>query len=249
MMRFFAVSAFLLVGTLAVSCKPRAFNEGNQVSSANDSAASTVNPRAYNAYVMWQNGEKVAWGALPPDFWNFKQVSDNRPDHVFYVHSDEFFTNGDFESWNNFIAAPTVGASVSGIELTYPQKNGKSLTLKFSPQSSETMSLEDAVTYCRMKNNRLPTARELFDFCTAGVSGPNYGNGFQLAKYPKDGRCGEVWSGSLLTSARDQAWKFGSNMGYMTPIARSWKLGVRCVDLTGAPRLPDSSPGFDYNGD
>jgi hypothetical protein len=222
---------------LSVSCKHGTFAQPEtNVSAASRIDKNSINIRAYNAFQMWQGTMATAWAELPSNFWNFKQVSDKTPDRVFYVAGEDFFLGGDFKSWSNFSAEPTPGITiVNNDTLVYPTYGGKNLSIRFLPESPNAMTLEDAVEYCDEKG-RLPTARELFDFCAAGVTEPNYGKGFKLNQYPKKGRCSNLWSISLFNLAREDAWKFNS-LGYMKPTGRSYNSGVRCVDASAYPRI------------
>ena len=94
------------------------------------------------------------------------------------------------------------------------------------------MSHADAVAYCKKLDKRLPTTRELFDFCAAGVTEPNYGPSFQSGKYPATARCwGKMlfWSASVDSYDRSYAWLFNGNYGHVSNGNRNKTVGVRCV--------------------
>jgi hypothetical protein len=121
-----------------------------------------------------------------------------------------------------FVAAPTSGTSVENDLLVYPARNHRQLKLNSA----------EALSYCKAKEMRLPTVRELFDFCAAGVTEPNYGPDFRRAQYPKEGRCREnFWSvtrGSLQTGP--SAWIFYKSEGSLL-LAATYPSSVhaRCV--------------------
>lgn len=87
--------------------------------------------------------------------------------------------------------APTV----AGGTLVYPVKEGRQLRLTFTEYSDNDKSLIllGAADRCAMRKQRLPTIRELFDYCTAGTN-PDSKN-----TYPNH-RCGskQVWSASFV---------------------------------------------------
>jgi hypothetical protein len=76
----------------------------------------------------------------------------------------------------------------------------------------------DAVAYCKNQGLRLPTVREIFDFCAAGVTEPNYGRpNYDSEKYPSTARCwmASLWSAPVNSSLRSMAWTFNGNYGYV----------------------------------
>jgi hypothetical protein len=147
-------------------------------------------------------------------------------DGVFYFVEQEFW-HGD-----KFIFVPTEGAEVEGDTLDYPLRNGKLLKLKFTPTTGKEMTHPDAAEHCKDLGLRLPTARELFDFCAVGVEGPNYGPGFRWESYPRTARCyGQfLWSASVNSSGRVSAWQFSGGPGNVYVYDRpNSSGGVRCV--------------------
>ena len=156
---------------------------------------------------MWQGTQTAALPALPGSFWNFKHSFDAKVDGAFYVAGEDFYADGDLKSVLKFNATPTTGITIVNKDtLVYPAKNGKELRIRFLPVVSDKMALQDAARHCEKMDNRLPTARELFDFCTVGIDGPNYGKDFKLEEYQKTGgRCAELWSISLYAPQRDTA--------------------------------------------
>ena len=69
--------ALVSIGFLSISCKSRTFQEPEaNVSSASTNHANSINPRAYNAFQMWQGTQTAALPALSGSFWNFKHSFD-----------------------------------------------------------------------------------------------------------------------------------------------------------------------------
>jgi hypothetical protein len=132
---------------------------------------------------------------------------------------------------------PTEGAKVVNDVLEYPVKNRKQLKLKFTKISEQRMAQFDAPAYCKNQGLRLPTVREIFDFCAAGVTEPSYGPNYQAGKYPSTARCGHtwLWSASLDPSYLRYAWRFASYIGSVAvddrgySIPRDVPVHVRCV--------------------
>jgi hypothetical protein len=188
-----------------------------------------VNPNAFNAFNIWRDGQ----GSEILDYPQGYDVESGSipPDGVFYVQESEYSTG------RSFIGVPTEGAKVVNDVLEYPIKNNKWLKLKFTDISEEKMQHRDAVSYCKHQGLRLPTVREIFDFCAAEVTEPSYGSGFKWARYPNTARCAwsAPWSASVLSDEKDgnsYAWLFSAGNGTAANVSRS-PYGnphdVRCV--------------------
>ncbi len=203
-----------------------------------DPAASQLNPMAFNAFNIWRDGNGAEILNYPEGYVDRAKL--NYPDSVFYVSLPDFFTErGQSGEWD-FTAVPTLGATVDSKNvLMYPVQNGKQLVLHFSGVSEKRMSQLNAVQYCKALSARLPTAREIFDFCVTGVEKsildgkPNY------SSYPDDARCGihDLWSASVSsndTCCRDSssAWAFHESYGYVADeyVSRENLYYVRCID-------------------
>lgn len=190
-----------------------------------DKASATV--IAFNAFNIWSDGSGTETFEYPQGYDVTKGYTN--PDGVFYVEPDSYWKN------DKFIGVPTEGAIVVNDVLEYPQKNGKQLKLKFSAKSPYEMNHPDAVKHCKMQGLRLPTIRELFDFCSAGLTRPKFGPNYEKGKYPIQGRCSGmfIWSASVHSRSRDRAWIFGGDYGYMDlkPDSRIVGYGIRarCV--------------------
>lgn len=189
-------------------------------------AVTQVNPKAFNAFNIWRDGQ----GSEILDYPRGYDVTRGRtiPDDVFYVEKNAYWNKG------KFIGVPTEGAKVVNDVLEYPVKNGKQLKLKFTKISEKKMSHLDSVTYCKNQGLRLPTMREVFDFCAAGVNEPNYGPNFKEWKYPSTARCGLTdgpWSASLVSVKPEITWVFGGNSGWVDMDSRfdDSVADVRCV--------------------
>jgi hypothetical protein len=216
-------------GTFTVTCDWGAVENNvtaEQINKNDVCKVTQVNPKAFNAFNIWRDGQGVEILDYPNGY--DAKGDPTTSDDVFYVET-KYFGDGKFK------AVPTKGASVVQGVLQYPIQNGKQLKLKFSEVSVEVMSHQVAVQYCKDKGTRLPTIRELFDFCAAGVTGPNYGPDFRNGWYPSTGRCygkdGKIhWSASVDSYYRGRAWQFGSDGGYASETIRHLGIGVvRCV--------------------
>jgi hypothetical protein len=216
-----ACAAFALV-----QCTPRQFNGGSEVKDAPVSGGVTqINPKAFNAFNIWRDGQGSEILDYPQGY-DYRGDDRTTPDGVFYVENAAYWKD------KKFMGVPTAGAKVVNDVLEYPVQNGKQLKLKFTETSEKKMYLADAVTYCKDQGLRLPTARELFDFCAAGVTEPNYGPNFYLEKYPSTARCERsiwIWSASVYSDYRRIAWLFSGFHGYVNPLTRNDTGGVRCV--------------------
>jgi hypothetical protein len=81
-----------------------------------------------------------------------------------------------------------------------------------------------ALVQCKQQGLRLPTVRELFDFCWARTAASSEGH---LEKH----RCDPswVWSASVYSNHRDFAWLFNGDHGNVNFDPRRFAYGVRCV--------------------
>jgi hypothetical protein len=239
--------AFLLCLGLFSSCKTRSSSESLEASRIEDRVGE-INPLAFNAYNIWSEGkgsDKTSY----PDGWIKGSVG--RPDQgVFSVELSEFYkrVKDDGVTKQQFIAVPTEGAVVVSDVLEYPERSRRVLRLRFLESDGVPRTSTQAMEQCQKQDGRLPTARELFDFCTAGVEGPNYGPRFQESKYPKSGRCvGSLWTASLyyrrvlfggvFSSDPNSVWTFNANMGLLALLGvpdygGAEYAGVRCVTKT-----------------
>jgi hypothetical protein len=125
---------------------------------------------------------------------------------------------------NKFIGVPTEGAKVVNGVLEYPVKNNKALKLKFTAKSQGAMPHSAAAEHCKQQGLRLPTVRELFDFCVVGTA-PNGEGRFD------NNRCGEnwIWAASVYSDNRYYAWRFNGDNGLAGLFDRNPSYGVRCV--------------------
>jgi hypothetical protein len=186
-----------------------------------------INPKAFNAFNIWRDGQGSEIVDYPQGY-NFGSFS-TTPDGVFCVNGAAYWND------NGFIGVPTEGAKVVNDVLEYPVKNGKQLKLKFTKISEKEMVHHYAVTYCKDQGLRLPTVRELFDFCAAGVTepnyGPNYGPNFEDEKYPSTARCWKtyLWSASVFSYSGYGVWRFHGSYGFVSYGNRDGTGGVRCV--------------------
>lgn len=192
-----------------------------------------VNHEAFNAFNIWRDGNGAEILDYPQDYDDMENTI-KPADQVFYVDKAEFIKDG------KFVAVPTEGAKVVGDILEYPMRNGKQLKLRFTHMPHSAMGHPNAVAYCKNQGLRLPTWRELFDYCATGV-GANYGLNYEdipYFRYPAKARCKnlELWTASLDWHVRGTAWTFDGRNGDLAPNGRTdpayyTKNSVRCVDL------------------
>jgi hypothetical protein len=114
-----------------------------------------------------------------------------------------------------FIHIPTEGAKIVHDVVEYPEKNGVQIKLRFM-EVIPNLNLWDGFEHCKKQGARLPSIRELFDFCAIGVTEPQYGPNFTKNKYPNSARCaGQIlWSESQVRENPYNNWLFfGTNDG------------------------------------
>lgn len=209
MSSFFKVSVALGLAVLA-SCKSREFtNAGEAVNTTASADSEQVNAKAFNAFDLWRDGRGSEILEYPAKYGN---PDGNRVtvDGIFYVSLLDYWQNcqledcGDYKpkfpgsTRTRFKAVPTEGAKVVDDVLIYPVRHGKQLKIKFEKTPEKGKVHRDAVEDCKRRGLRLPTIRELFDFCAAGVTVANYGPNWSDSEYPEFGsRCGNkliYWS-------------------------------------------------------
>jgi hypothetical protein len=253
-MRILFVAGLACAACALVSCRSREYNQSQVKSSEGDASVTKqppkgvtqVNPMAFNAFNIWRDGNGAEILDYPQGY-DVEQGSTD-PDGVFYVEEAEYWDRkwGSGVPTEKFIGVPTAGAKVVNDVLEYPVRNGKQLKLKFAEMSEKKMiqvskdpDVLNAVTYCKNQGLRLPTVRELFDFCAAGVTEPNYGPKHKKDSYPPTERCREkrfLASASVDSAHRDAVWTFfgatgefpGNNTYRSGPYGTS---NVRCVGV------------------
>lgn len=232
------------LGFLGLSCVQRGYNQTGVKNSTSQSSNPQVNPLAYNALKLW-SGEVEADGSalkevleLPVSYPSLQGRAE--ADDVFYSKGDEFNPK--------VIATPKAGdTKVAPADMGYPdiklteglkiekdgddeilvypvnEKSKKSLRLRFTKENREINNQVAAVKHCASQNLRLPTAREIFDYCTADMSQLMNGD-LYAAKYPKTGRCAERFVLSATVSAWDasRAFRFEGWNGLMEAKHRSF---------------------------
>jgi len=129
-----------------------------------------VNPLAYNAFVLWRDGPAPELLALPAGY-QARKTGSVAPDEVFYVA-------GPGGLLAKYPEPVTPGATVTGNILEYPANGGRTLRLKFGEildanadgkiDAGDNVPAGVTEALCRADGMRLPTARELYDFCTIG---------------------------------------------------------------------------------
>jgi len=193
-MRLLSVFGFLFLGLVLISCKERGYNK----SEVNLRIFEKKTPPPYHAFLIWrdnagpnfpvpelgsrweENGKTVTRpGFLYPSPTD-KGAPTGKPDGIFYVAegSGEYVKVEDNGKKRIVVATATEGATVLGDVLTYPDKEGRKLSIRFlEPQKDRNKwyapsyfaqnNLGTAFADCRDKGGRLPTVRELYDFCNA----------------------------------------------------------------------------------
>lgn len=220
-MRASSVTGIVGVSCLLVQCTQRDFNNHSETKDeTSGTAVAQVNPLAFNAFDLYRSGQGTEILDYPKG-WEVYSTSDwNEPspksDGVFY-DDPAAWRRQDGARYLGFTGVPTEGARVEGDVLEYPVRNGKQLKLRFVVDFNQNRELQlelkhnEAAEYCRKQGRRLPTARELFDYCATGVSEPNYGPNYVSGRYPSTARCREdyaFWSATLYAKSRDSAWQF-----------------------------------------
>jgi hypothetical protein len=222
-----ALFSLVSVVVLSMSCTPRQFESSVSTNNnASDSVSGRIDPMAFNAYNMWRDGN----GSPILDYKEGYNVYTGEivPDDVFFVSYKRYWKN------TSFVGLVTQGAKVENNVLVYPEKDGRTLSLKFFPKAGKARNHDNAVSDCKSRGLRLPTVQELLDFCGVG--------GVKQQSADRDGyaphRCGPgsfLWSASVDSGSRYAAWRFVGENGYVSTGSRktgSDLYGVMCV---GAP--------------
>lgn len=165
-------------------------------------------------------------------------------DDVFFVHPHIWRDDGEFTGRPTKLRGQSQWTAERGQHVTevkeQPEVKGDSivypgiprpLTLKFSKASERAYKHDDAVEYCEKENGRLPTAKEIFDFCAMGLEAGFYGKKNSYAQKSKDARCSkqDLWTLSLNSTDVSAAWRFDSNDGDLDTKSRDSAFLVRCV--------------------
>jgi hypothetical protein len=222
-MSFLNLALFAVFAMLVFGCKTRGQNAG-----LDSTVVQKIVP--FNAYNIWRDGGGEAVLTYPDDF--DVREGQARTDGFHFVEWSEFWG----KTKEDFLGVPTTGVTVKKDTLVYPpnEKSGEILKLRFTSETFRHFGFDKARSYCSERGMRLPTIRELFDFCTAGLVGANYGPGFdELYTYPEKAQCYRkgYWSTSLVSETRNVVWTFYGEKGTAEPSARfgSSVMKVRCV--------------------
>lgn len=247
----------------SIGCKVRTFGSGDVSSRDGDgSSEDKIDPRAYNAFHLWAKKHVIDVSSESSDEPRMVHLS-QKPltefpknyavksgeasvDDVFFVHPNTWRADGKFTGrWTKLygqnIYTPELGwhtlevkeqPAVKGDYVVYPGIP-RPLTLKFSKASGRAYTHDDAVEYCKKENGRLPTAREILDFCAMGLEEGTYGKNNSYAEKSKDARCAkqDLWTLSLNSRDVSSAWRFDSNDGDLDAKSRDSSYLVRCVLL------------------
>lgn len=188
-----------------VSCKERNYSDSEtrnaQATKGSTSETAQVNPMAYNAFIIWRDGKGTPVLNYPTGITTRNGAAE--VNESFQIYANEYWTEQFV-----FLGSPTTEAHVSNNILTYPVRHGQQLNLRFKGLSDKKMSQEAAVKFCQEKGLRLPSARELLDYCTADTEKAANGS------YPKH-RCTheKIWSASVNSRLHDSAWYFDGSAG------------------------------------
>jgi hypothetical protein len=214
----------LASGILAVSCKSREYH-GN----VSQKTENGVTAPPFNAYQLWLTGKGAPILNYPEGYEDSNKLDGiPKPDGVFLVDHDTYYRGEN----SDFFGTTTEGATVEGDVLTYPTKEGRKLSLKFSQKAEGNYDHSQAVKYCKDKGLRLPLVQEIFDFCAAGNKGStNDGD--------KSKRCDKnaLWSASLFAlyskPAINRAWLYDGEDGKVSGSARYgfMRVSMRCVGM------------------
>jgi hypothetical protein len=210
---------------LLTSCKARDFNNASSVKEG-DAAIKQVDAKAYNAFPIWQTGSE-ARVLRYPTVW---AVENGRatPEGAIYVANEEFYAG------SQFIAIPTKGSKVMNDVLEYPVLGGRQLKIKFVKKFRYQTTHVNAPSLCEGEGMRLPTIRELFDFCAAGVSEQVYGPNFVSNYALHNSLCPEekYWSASVRNiNPSVSGWLFYARGGYASPDLRNANAFFMCVGV------------------
>lgn len=245
MFQFLLFTAALSVTLSNTACKKRDFNSASDIK-ADFESSPTVLP--YNALKVLEDPKTAPLTAYPKNFGK-PGINIIKPDGngILAVESDQVFFSA-MKDWfgsktldvqgskkkvdYQLQATPTSYVTVKADDendgqsvglLTY-KIDGRTLDIKVSEVQDTEMSHTDAISACARKNLRLPTARELFDFCFAGrekLSDPSPMN-------PLNTRCSfrYNWTTTLKADNRADAWAVGN---WITWHDRRNILPFRCV--------------------
>lgn len=228
-----------LLALSVFGCKAQHSIENSTAKDISVACSGQIDPKFFNAFDRWDRGNQVderdSFEVYPGDYSSSE--GGRKADNIFFVDTAVFSPDGE-----RFTGRPTPGARVEGPisesvdskkaakmegTLVYPEKSGRTLTLNFTALSKDEMNHERAQNHCaKEKGLRLPTARELLDFCTAG---------FELAdegRFLKH-RCGYLssytWTASVSSSSVTSAWLFIGDVGILNTNHRGNPNYVRCV--------------------
>jgi hypothetical protein len=243
-MLYASLIALIGMGILSVSCKPREYNSAETKSSVSQGSAGEVNAMAFNALKIW-NGEVLPDGSPAKEILEYPTHPLSYNSYQGKPDADEVF----YSAGSEYVPAVITPASVTGVgsaEMGYPniqlteglqvekdredeilvypanKKSGKSLRLRFTKEDSQVTNQEAAVKYCASRNMRLPTSREVFDFCTADILGQLKGK-YYAAQYPETGRCAKrfVLSATVNIYRLTHSFRFEGWNGLMKTATRS----------------------------
>jgi hypothetical protein len=228
-MNFALVYGILFCGFFSVSCKQRDYNSESKSNKMGDDKTTHVDAAALNAFMVWKEGEVP----VTEYKYDIKDPANGNPDGTFYIARGDYWDYkgsqvGDITATFKRTFTPGIRKDKSAAVLSYPKnKDGKELHLKFSPPSTEALTQLEAIEYCKKRNGRLPSVRELYDYC-----------GEKMEPITCDREL--LWSMSLRAEKDDKygsryslyAWAFDGNSNYVTLDPRVVK-GVyraRCVE-------------------
>ncbi|NBX16135.1 MAG: hypothetical protein EBR09_02090 [Proteobacteria bacterium] len=245
MSKYLAVTLALGAAFSAAGCKKREFNSGAEIKA---DLESTSNGLPFNALKVIEDPKTAPITAYPKNFGkpgvNIIKPDGNgllsvASDQVFFSSMKDWFGSTTVEVNKvkktfeyQLQATPTTYVTVTdddendgqgGGVLTY-KLDGRTLEIKVSEVQDTEMNHTDAINACASKQLRLPTARELFDFCFAGREKPAN----PAPMNPLNTRCTfrYNWTTTLKADNREHAWAAGN---WITWHDRRNILPFRCV--------------------
>jgi hypothetical protein len=238
-MKFGVVFGVLCTGLGLFSCNKRTYNATDL--NKDGAGAIQIDAMAFNAVSLWRQGDGAGAPVLNyPDKYEAEQGILNS-NSLFYIAKGEYWGKDQNGYDNVFIAKPTEEAYVEDNNLIYSPREGRKLVLRFFEPDKDMRTHAEAVKYCKQKGGRLPTSRELFDFCTAKMT-PTKNNMYLKNRCftptpidpdaiyrPASRGLGPIWTASIDVGSPSYAWSFFGESGYIGKTLRTDLILTRCV--------------------
>lgn len=228
-MRSFRFAGLFFAALTIVSCKSSNIKDSEEKSLPRELSERSIDPLAYNAYSIWK-GKNVKpitkLVDLPPDYQ--RKQGTQAADGSIFVEQSELYQQEKFKNGTGpaVYFPPTPQASVigdgEGDTLVYEDIGNGKLSLKFTGLNRQEKTHEDALQDCAKQGKRLPTAHELYDFCTAGIERGQfnyYDSRCRPSGRPKGAEPGDneenttQWTASIVSSNVAIAWWLNAGDG------------------------------------